>query len=108
MSFQRVFRLTGFDGDNRAAPCGGSNWLTVERMRQDYVGLKSDGSLWVSEKPGSGIWNANEDEMGQLVRFENETHWSSLAPAGYSATASYVFGTGAFLLAGSEVDRLAR
>jgi ABC-type transport system involved in multi-copper enzyme maturation permease subunit len=63
----------------------GSNWLTVERMRQDYVGLKSDGSLWVSEKPGSGIWNANEDEMGQLVRFENETHWSSLAPAGYSA-----------------------
>jgi len=30
------------------------------------------------------------------------------APAGYSATASYVFGTGAFLLAGSEVDRLAR
>jgi unsaturated rhamnogalacturonyl hydrolase len=30
------------------------------------------------------------------------------APGDYSATASYVFGTGAFLLAGSEVDRLAR
>ena len=30
------------------------------------------------------------------------------APGDYTATASYVFGTGAFLLAGSEVDRLAR
>jgi rhamnogalacturonyl hydrolase YesR len=30
------------------------------------------------------------------------------APAGYSATSSYVFGVGAFMLAGSEVDRLAR
>jgi len=30
------------------------------------------------------------------------------APGDYSATASYVFGTGAFLMAGSEVDRLAR
>jgi unsaturated rhamnogalacturonyl hydrolase len=30
------------------------------------------------------------------------------APGDYPATASYVFGTGAFLLAGSEVDRLAR
>jgi rhamnogalacturonyl hydrolase YesR len=29
------------------------------------------------------------------------------APGDYTATASYVFGTGAFLLAGSEVDRLA-
>jgi rhamnogalacturonyl hydrolase YesR len=30
------------------------------------------------------------------------------APGDYPATANYVFGTGAFLLAGSEVDRLAR
>jgi rhamnogalacturonyl hydrolase YesR len=30
------------------------------------------------------------------------------APGDYTATASYVFGTGAFLLAGSEVDRLSR
>ena len=30
------------------------------------------------------------------------------APGDYTATASYVFGTGAFLLAGSEVDKLAR
>jgi rhamnogalacturonyl hydrolase YesR len=30
------------------------------------------------------------------------------APGDYTATASYAFGTGAFLLAGSEVDRLAR
>ena len=30
------------------------------------------------------------------------------APGDYTADASYVFGTGAFLLAGSEVDRLAR
>jgi len=30
------------------------------------------------------------------------------APGVYAATANYVFGTGAFLLAGSEVDRLAR
>jgi unsaturated rhamnogalacturonyl hydrolase len=30
------------------------------------------------------------------------------APGDYTATASYVFGTGAFMLAGSEVDRLAQ
>ena len=30
------------------------------------------------------------------------------APGDYTATASYVFGTGAFLMAGSEVERLAR
>jgi unsaturated rhamnogalacturonyl hydrolase len=30
------------------------------------------------------------------------------APGDYTATASYVFGTGAFLLAGSEVDKLAK
>ena len=30
------------------------------------------------------------------------------APGAYTATSSYVFGAGAFLLAGSEVDRLAR
>jgi rhamnogalacturonyl hydrolase YesR len=30
------------------------------------------------------------------------------APGAYKASASYVFGTGAFLLAGSEVDRLGR
>jgi rhamnogalacturonyl hydrolase YesR len=30
------------------------------------------------------------------------------APGDYPASASYVFGSGAFLLAGSEVDRLAR
>ena len=30
------------------------------------------------------------------------------APAGYSASSSYVFGVGAFMLAGSEVDGLAR
>ena len=30
------------------------------------------------------------------------------APGDYTATASYVFGTGAFMMAGSEVDRLAK
>jgi ABC-type transport system involved in multi-copper enzyme maturation permease subunit/alpha-tubulin suppressor-like RCC1 family protein len=67
----------------------GSNWTSVLRSGGGLVGIKNDGSLWVSKKPWrerlqDGKWKINEDEMHQLVPFGNETNWSSFAPAGLS------------------------
>ncbi len=80
---------------NIAVPVGagsfieGSNWLSVVRGGwQEQVGIKTDGSLWVSETPArqersaSGKWKLTE--AGNLVRFGNETNWSSLQPVNLS------------------------
>ena len=77
---------------NIAVPVGagsfieGSNWVMVKRFQHELVGIKTDGTLWVSEKP----WRANgfqaserkknDEEMRQLVQFGNGTNWSSLQP----------------------------
>ena len=68
---------------------GGSNWTSVLRSGGGLVGIKNDGSMWVSKKTWrerlqNGKWKINEDEMHQLVPFGNETNWSSFAPAGLS------------------------
>ena len=62
-----------------------SNWLTVKRAARDLVGIKTDGTLWVSEQPRrvprrQGFWNISEDEMRDLVQSSTETNWNSLAP----------------------------
>jgi ABC-type transport system involved in multi-copper enzyme maturation permease subunit len=68
----------------------GSNWMTVHRAGREFVGIKTDGSLWVSEKPWqrsqlqNGGWKINKDEMQDLVLFGNETNWSSFVPVGLS------------------------
>jgi len=63
----------------------GSNWLTVQRSYRELVGLKTDGSLWVSEGQQkssfqNGKWTINQDKMQHLVPFGNETNWSSFVP----------------------------
>jgi hypothetical protein len=67
----------------------GSNWLTVQRTAREFVGIKTDGSLWVSQKPmqsrlQNGQWKMDRDDMQHLVPFGNETNWNSLVSAGYS------------------------
>ena len=64
-----------------------SNWLTVQRSYRELIGIKTDGSLWVSDGPepkGSfqnGKWTINEDNMMHLMPFGKETNWSSFVPA---------------------------
>lgn len=61
-----------------------SNWLMIERGLQDLVGIKTDGTLWVSEKPmkgeklPNGRW-LNYDVFDHLMRFGTETNWVSCA-----------------------------
>ena len=62
----------------------GSNWLSVKRTGWEIVGIKTDGTLWVSEQPvqnklHNGRWSNNQDEMFHLVKFGTETNWSSLS-----------------------------
>ncbi len=61
---------------------GGSNWVSmVYNGWQEQVGIKTDGSLWVSATPrrtvqGNGRWQVIE--AGAVVRYGSETNWSSV------------------------------
>ena len=66
----------------------GSNWLTARRAVRDLIGIKTDGTLWISEKPRQvslrqGRWKINEDKMLHLVPVGTETNWNSVMPRGY-------------------------
>ena len=80
------FKITMDDGRF----ISGSNWLTVQRASFGWLGLKTDGSLWVSEKPWlrnqwqNDRWLFNQDTWQHLVPFGNETNWNSFTPAGLS------------------------
>ena len=62
----------------------GSNWLTIQRISREFIGIKSDGTLWASESPvqatklSDGTWHINDKGMWNLVRVGDGTNWSSL------------------------------
>ncbi|HTV62623.1 MAG TPA: ABC transporter permease subunit [Verrucomicrobiae bacterium] len=77
------FKVTG--GTGTYLP--GSDWKTVKRAPWwELVGIKNDGTLWVSEKPwprrvlGRNGFQDAENAMLHLVQFGDETNWSSLQP----------------------------
>jgi ABC-type transport system involved in multi-copper enzyme maturation permease subunit len=79
---------------------GGSNWLTIKPFMGDLAGIKTDGSLWVLEKPWryinqvNGRWeHNNEAELKHLAPFGSETNWSSFAPLAYSVLLTKTDGT---------------
>jgi ABC-type transport system involved in multi-copper enzyme maturation permease subunit len=79
---------------------GGSNWLTMKPSMWDLVGIKTDGTLWVSEKPWTRlIWvkgqyeRDNEVELKHLVQFGTDTNWNILASQGYSVLLTKTDGT---------------
>ena len=82
--------LAWFLGDLGLMPLAGghfleeSNWVSVTHaLQQEQVGLKADGTLWVTESPArrerlaNGEWKMTKP--GGLVRFGSETNWSSVA-----------------------------
>jgi hypothetical protein len=68
----------------------GSNWLTAEHMYRDTVGIKTDGTLWVSEAPkqtGRGElqrhdWLMDARTPSHLVRVGAGTDWKDMLPFG--------------------------
>ncbi|HTB83993.1 MAG TPA: hypothetical protein VK742_10095 [Candidatus Sulfotelmatobacter sp.] len=64
---------------------GGSNWLTAGGcLYSDWVGIKTDGTLWVSAARKQSLahehsdWRADLREVKNLVQFGTETNWSSI------------------------------
>lgn len=78
-------RLTSF-GQN--AFYTGSNWVSlVTSWRGELTGIKTDGTLWVSPKLAALRWRGDgwgASKLGDLVRFGNDTNWSSQVWFGYS------------------------
>ena len=75
-----------------------TNWVTVKRATLDLAGIKTDGTLWVSEKPRQftrqqGQWEINEDEMRHLEQFGTETNWNSVESLGNSVFLTKTDGT---------------
>jgi hypothetical protein len=69
----------------------GSNWVAVDSTSVQTVGIRADGTLWVSEKPreesdwGWGQIRPTFEEAAPLVRFGPETNWQNVVHYGYAA-----------------------
>jgi ABC-type transport system involved in multi-copper enzyme maturation permease subunit/alpha-tubulin suppressor-like RCC1 family protein len=62
----------------------GSNWVAVAASFQETVAIRSDGTLWISEKPRQAREDSDKgippsEEPAGLVRFGDETNWQSVA-----------------------------
>lgn len=86
--FRMGGKWTSLSGNHIVA---GSNWVDAAAYFGETVAIRSDGTLWVSEKPrqawnyyGKGIPPA--EEPAGLVRFGDETNWQSV-------TWNYSFGS---------------
>jgi ABC-type transport system involved in multi-copper enzyme maturation permease subunit len=61
-----------------------SNWLDLKYGYHAVVGIKTDGTLWVLEKPDRGVERldtsgpANDDNLKHLDQFGTDTNWTSL------------------------------
>ena len=62
----------------------GSNWLSLNRYGREIVGIKTDGTLWISEapkpaakwrQPGEKAAAADDEKMRTLVQFGRESDW---------------------------------
>ncbi len=69
----------------------GSNWMNIRRYGGELVGIKTDGTLWISESPRVAKQRAgnpsemDDSKMRHLVQFGTETNWCSASPKYLSA-----------------------
>ncbi len=75
-----------FGGENWISMVG---WISVDRgIRIQQVGIKADGTLWISEKPARLDRLATGDlktpKVEAPVQFGSETNWSSMVQNGLS------------------------
>ncbi len=68
-------------GENRVV--AGSNWVDALTPHTDVVGIRSDGTLWVSEKPAIGRSpfqpSQAPEQPPQMVQVGSETDWARIA-----------------------------
>jgi alpha-tubulin suppressor-like RCC1 family protein len=76
---------------NKGTFYAGSNWVNIRRYGIELAGVKTDGTLWISELPQTTKkrvgyqWEADESKMGNLLQFGTETNWCSASPS-YAST----------------------
>jgi len=67
-------------GGDEFAP--GSNWVDAVANSRETVGIRSDGTLWVSERPRK-FWDGNGpplvEQSAGLIEFGHDTNWLSVA-----------------------------
>jgi len=61
----------------------GTNWISVAQCARDVMALRSDGSLWVSEKPDTAPFDQSGNrppprEPVKLVRYGDDSDWKYL------------------------------
>jgi hypothetical protein len=62
----------------------GSNWVSVMANKRETIAIRSDGTLWVSEKPNKLVFKADQleplsERPPQLIRADQDTHWQQVA-----------------------------
>ena len=77
--------LSSFQVSLTAGKCfAGTNWVSVQRFVGGLAGIKTDGTLWLSEKLGNanrrGQWTWPRDLDKPFAQFGTETNWSSATP----------------------------
>jgi ABC-type transport system involved in multi-copper enzyme maturation permease subunit len=74
----------------------GSNWVDAVAGFQESVGIRADGTLWVSDRPRTNNWNYYDniskpppvEEPAPLVRFGTETNWKTVSRGFWEEQAS--------------------
>ena len=66
----------------------GSNWVSFAKCAFDLVGVRADGSLWVSEQPQqifSSSSKTNVADWRRMMKFGEENEWKGVVGKGFSA-----------------------
>ncbi|MGO8766264.1 MAG: hypothetical protein ACLQSR_14145 [Limisphaerales bacterium] len=78
----------------------GTDWAMVERLDWEYIGIKDDGTLWVSPRPlpyqphpTRASLDAAENALRQLMQFGTATNWKNAEPYYPSALLTKTDGT---------------
>lgn len=63
----------------------GSNWVSIQGNWREAAGIKTDGTLWLSEAPmpwrlRGGSWNYDPQQTTNWFEFGVETNWASVLP----------------------------
>jgi hypothetical protein len=77
----RLFgRWAWIHGANRLV--SGSNWVDAASIPSKVIGIRSDGTLWASQKPAPGLSTVQPSRLPQdaptLVQFGSETNWARI------------------------------
>ena len=70
-------QLVWIQDENR--PLADSNWVDAFAYHSGVVGIRSNGTLWISERP-TPLWSPSTQPLN-LVRFGSDTNWQRIVRA---------------------------